>query len=80
MGNEYFNSHTREGVTTVVSRIKHHFIDFNSHTREGVTLIIVCGGSVRGADFNSHTREGVTDNRTVKKPDSIISTHTPVRV
>ena len=52
-----FNSHTREGVTDIVSMQITDICNFNSHTREGVTVVI---------KFNDY--------------ESIISTHTPVRV
>ena len=53
--------------------------DFNSHTREGVTK--APREKVQpGNNFNSHTREGVTSQSTAVADDSVISTHTPVRV
>ena len=36
----YFNSHTREGVTTMAKTQLPFPTNFNSHTREGVTIKI----------------------------------------
>ena len=74
-----FNSHTREGVTSLqyyVCCTKHNF---NSHTREGVTRSrYMPSGTKR--HFNSHTREGVTSSPEKRVKNQPISTHTPVRV
>ena len=59
---EYFNSHTREGVTTIIASNCAE-CNFNSHTREGVTIDDK-SDMYKGYNFNSHTREGVTINCT----------------
>ena len=55
---QYFNSHTREGVTSYGDYSHRWRSYFNSHTREGVTRSFPL--FLMKVHFNSHTREGVT--------------------
>ena len=74
-----FNSHTREGVTSIPQRYATWVANFNSHTREGVTL----RGALRLTCWiiSTHTPVRVWHALTGKTGATfVISTHTPVRV
>ena len=74
----YFNSHTREGVTSRLTQVFTSIVFQLTHPWGCDAFWISREFWI--SNFNSHTREGVTVNQYPLPEDENISTHTPVRV